>query len=430
MMKAAVRVVVVLCLALIKFSGSTPSQSLIRPIAKPIGNVRIACHVLDLFGYKPDCHPSSNLSSQLVRGDHSVLMPSDISTGTILLFNFSLGDTHQEVSLISDTTIDLSFLLCQPCRDDCSLQSNIAVYNSTYSHTFREYTCDTSTTDCLASRYTACSNKSCTYNYQDYPTITTKGFLATDIFFSENDQAPPVPIVFGCGTVNTGYFGNSVGYLGLGLGNLSFVSQLNVSIFSYCFSSDSFNNKIFFGPDVQLRTASASSTKLLPNRRDPVLYYVNMTGISVGGKRVDILSAAYHPQPDGSGGMVIDSASSLTVLEESAYHAMKNEFIKQIQLPQVDASAYDLDLCFVISPEDDDDMVIPSLTLHFDGKVDMNQSNYFMKDLDGKTLCLMMLPAEGISILGNLMQMDMQMVFDIANSVLRFESVNCHSLSN
>ena len=105
--------------------------------------------------------------------------------------------------------------------------------------------------------------------------------------------------------------------------------------------------------------------------------------------------------------MVIDFASSLTLLEESSCNAMKKEFIKQMQLPQVDASAYDLELCFAISP----------LTLHFDS-ADMNPINYIMKDSDEFFFCLMVLPAEGMSILGNLIQKDMQIVFDIANSVL------------
>lgn len=383
------------------------------------GNVVTAvCIVLSMFGA---CNTSLSRSS--LHGDQSALV--DISSGVIRM-NFSVGNTNQKVSLIVDTTLDFTFILCEPYQDS-SATTNIDVYNSNFSDTFKKYSCEGSSTECFSSRYTSCKNESCTYYYNDYPAVTSQGILATDTFFSTNDDAPAASIVFGCGTTNTGYYGNSVGYVGLGLGNLSIVSQLNFSIFSYCFSFDPSDNRFFLGPDVQLHTSSSSSIKLLPNVRDPALYYVNMTGITVGGKRIDIPSTAYLPQPDGCGGMIIDSASRLTLLEESAFRAMKNEFITQIQLPQADASAYDLDLCFAISPKEDDDMVIPDLTLHFDG-ADMNPDNYFMKDSAGKALCLMVVPAEGISILGNLMQMEMQMVFDISNSVLTFESVNCRNL--
>ncbi|XP_078150826.1 aspartic proteinase nepenthesin-1-like [Carex rostrata] len=361
------------------------------------GNVVTAvCIVLSMFGA---CN--TPLSRSSVHGDQSALV--DISSGVILM-NFSVGNTNQKVSLIVDTTLDFTFILCQPYQDS-SATTNIDVYNSNLSDTFKKYSCEGSSTGCFSSRYTSCKNESCTYHYNDYPAVTSQGILATDTFFSTNDDAPAASIVFSCGTTNTGYYGNSVGYVGLGLGNLSIVSQLNFSIFSYCFSFDPSDNRFFLGPDVRLHTSSSSSIKLLPNVCDPALYYVNMTGITVGGKRIDIPSTAYLPQPDGCGGMV-DTLGGL---------------------PQADASAYDLDLCFAISPKEDDDMVIPDLTLHFDG-ADMNPDNYFMKDSAGKALCLMVVPAEGISILGNLMQMEMKMVFDIANSVLPFESVNCRNL--
>ncbi|KAJ4789481.1 Eukaryotic aspartyl protease family protein [Rhynchospora pubera] len=242
-------------------------------------------------------------------------LPEDISAGTLLL-NFSIGDARQKVSLIADTTTDLTFMLCQPCRD-CAVEANIAVYNISRPETFSKYMCQGST-ECLGSRYKVCSSESCTYYYADYPYVSSKGFLAKDTFFVSDDN--PVPVVFGCGMENTGNFGNSAGYVGLGLGNLSFVSQLNVSIFSYCFSSFPSESAVFFGSDVRLHdSALSSSTKLLPNRIDPALYYVNMTGITVGNKRVEIPTTVYLPQPNGRGGIIVDSVSSVTLLEESVY---------------------------------------------------------------------------------------------------------------
>ncbi|KAJ4782571.1 Eukaryotic aspartyl protease family protein [Rhynchospora pubera] len=227
------------------------------------------CGVLKLFNSSCPQFINDFLGSQN--------LPEDISAGTLLL-NFSIGDARQKVSLITDTTTDLTFMLCQPCRD-CVVEANIAVYNSSQSETFSKYTCQGST-ECLGSRYTVCSSESCTYYYAGYT-----------FFVSNNDD--PVPVVFECGRENTENFGNSVGYVGLGLWNLSFVSQLNVSIFSYCFSSFPSECAVFFGSDVWLHDlALSSSTKLLPNRIDPAVYYVNMTGITVGKKHVEYPTTA------------------------------------------------------------------------------------------------------------------------------------------
>ncbi|KAJ1691506.1 hypothetical protein LUZ63_015661 [Rhynchospora breviuscula] len=250
------------------------------------------CGVLKLFN--SSCPQSIND----FRGSQN--LPEDISAGTFLL-NFSIGDARQKVSLIADTTTDLTFMSCQPCRD-CAVEANIAVYNSSQSETFSKYTCQGST-ECLGSRYTVCSSESCTYYYADYPCVSSNRFLAKDTFFVSDDN--PVPVVFGC----------------------------------------------------------------------------------VGNKRVEIPTTAYLPQPNGRGGIIVDSVSSVTLLEESVYLAMKQEFINQVKLPQADASPYGLNLCFKICPEEHD-VDVPDLTVHFVGG-DLNPSNYFLKDADGGALLIL-----------------------------------------
>ncbi|KAJ3704149.1 hypothetical protein LUZ61_007854 [Rhynchospora tenuis] len=381
--------------------------------------LRVVCGLLNLFG--SPCYPGSYVDTLRPVAGSKVSAPEDLSSGAFLL-NFSVGDTRQNVALIPDTTLDMTFMFCQPCLD-CSLETNIPVYNSTHSDTFERYKCE-GPTDCLTSRYTSCSSKSCTYSYDDIPAFTSRGFLAKDTFFLTNE--PPVSVIFGCGTTNTGFFGNAVGYLGLGRGNLSFPAQLNVSVFSYCLSFDPSRTTFFFGSDAQMRTGSGFSTTLIPNRLDPTLYYVNMTGITVGGKRINIPSTSFLPQTDGTGGLIVDSSSRITLLEESVYLAFKTEIIKQLQLPEANASVHNLDLCFHISPEDND-VKIPSLTIHFDGS-EMTTTNYFTEDTDGKIICLMVLPSKKISILGGQMQTDIHMIFDIGNSLLRFEYLNCDNL--
>lgn len=96
------------------------------------GNVVTAvCIVLSMFGA---CNTSLSRSS--LHGDQSALV--DISSGVILM-NFSVGNTNQKVSLIIvNTTLDFTFILCEPYQDS-SATTNIDVYNSNFSDTFKKY---------------------------------------------------------------------------------------------------------------------------------------------------------------------------------------------------------------------------------------------------------------------------------------------------
>jgi Xylanase inhibitor C-terminal len=159
-----------------------------------------------------------------------------------------------------------------------------------------------------------------------------------------------------------------------------------------------------------------------------MFHYVNFTGLSLGGKHIDIPSGAYLPQPDGTGGMVLSSTSTYTYLESSAYSALRAAFINQMSsLSLVDGSIYGLDLCFAVPTGKQ--VTIPQLTLHLNG-ANMNPmvSSYFEISSDKTVGCLLVLPIQGISILGYMMQYETHMIYDVSNGLLQFESIKCSLL--
>lgn len=58
------------------------------------------------------------------------------------------------------------------------------------------------------------------------------------------------------------------------------------------------------------------STYLIRNRHQPNFYYLRLDGISVGGTRLPIEKDAFRIRNDDSGGIITDSGTTISYLEE------------------------------------------------------------------------------------------------------------------
>lgn len=101
-------------------------------------------------------------------------------------------------------------------------------------------------------------------------------------------------------------------------------------------------------------------------------YYVNVTGISIEGKRLEINPALFQLKQGGSGGFAIDSGVGPTLLVPEAYEVLKLEIlefylargfhpVKVLHVPY--------DLCYAITPAANVDASVffPSMVIHFEG---------------------------------------------------------------
>ena len=147
-------------------------------------------------------------------------------------------------------------------------------------------------------------------------------------------------IAFGCGQDQTGKFANADGLIGLGRGELSLPSQLMASsnvakIFSYCLvdqeaASQGTTSLITFGDAAE--NSAATYTPLLSNANSGnPFYYVEVTGIKVGEMELDIQATELQINDDGTGGVILDSGTTLTYWTNDVFTSVSNvKFLSQI----------------------------------------------------------------------------------------------------
>ncbi|KAM0056494.1 putative nepenthesin [Helianthus debilis subsp. tardiflorus] len=244
-----------------------------------------------------------------------------------------------------------------------------------------------------------------------------------------------------CGEDNEGSgFNQGGGLVGLGRGPLSLVSQLKQSKFSYCLtsisdetSSQNPTSTLVMG-SLATETANSSvyTTPLIKNPSHPSFYYLSLVGISVGNVDLPIKKSTFAVGSDGTGGMIIDSGTTITYLQESAFELVKKEFVSQMILNVDNSDSTGLDLCFEL-PEDDGSgettIEIPKLVFHFDGaSLDLPGENYMIGDVKSGLVCLAMGSSSGISIFGNIQQQNMMVVHDLEKETLSFVPTKCDQL--
>ncbi|KAK4352329.1 hypothetical protein RND71_027847 [Anisodus tanguticus] len=127
------------------------------------------------------------------------------------------------------------------------------------------------------------------------------------------------------------------GLLGLGRGSMSLLSQstsLYSGVFSYCLPS--FKSYYFSG---SLKLSSLGQPKnirytpLLKSPHRPSLYYVNLTGVSVGRVLVPIAPELLAFDPITGAGTIIDSGTVITRFVQPIYNAIRDEFRNQVKGP-------------------------------------------------------------------------------------------------
>ncbi|EAZ40112.1 aspartic proteinase nepenthesin-2 [Oryza sativa Japonica Group] len=362
--------------------------------------------------------------------------------------NISLGTPPLDFPVIVDTGSNLIWAQCAPCTRCFPRPTPAPVLQPARSSTFSRLPCNGSFCQYLptSSRPRTCNaTAACAYNYT-YGSGYTAGYLATETLTVGDGTFPKV--AFGCSTENG--VDNSSGIVGLGRGPLSLVSQLAVGRFSYCLRSDMADggaSPILFGSLAKLTEGSVvQSTPLLKN---PYLqrsthYYVNLTGIAVDSTELPVTGSTFGFTQTGlGGGTIVDSGTTLTYLAKDGYAMVKQAFQSQManlnQTTPASGAPYDLDLCYKPSAGGGGKAVrVPRLALRFAGgaKYNVPVQNYFAgveADSQGRVTvaCLLVLPATDdlpISIIGNLMQMDMHLLYDIDGGMFSFAPADCAKL--
>ncbi|KAL2474450.1 Eukaryotic aspartyl protease family protein [Abeliophyllum distichum] len=397
---------------------------------------------LSSTGVAPAASPESGLSGQLM-----ATLESGVSLGSGEYFiDVYVGTPPKHFSLILDTGSDLNWIQCVPCYD-CFEQTG-PYYNPNDSISFRNISCSDSRCHLVSSpdppQQCKAENQSCPYYYWYGDSSNTTGDFALETFTvnlttrNGNTEFKKVEnVMFGCGHWNRGLFHGAAGLLGLGRGPLSFSSQLRSFYghsFSYCLvdrsSNASVSSKLIFGEDKDLLShPELNFTSFIAGKENPVdtFYYVGIKSIMVGGEVLNIPSETWDLSPEGAGGTIIDSGTTLSYFADPAYKIIKEAFVKKIKGYPVVKDFPILDPCYNISGVAKLNM--PSFGILFsDGAVwNFPFENYFIKLEPEEVVCLAILgtPRSALSIIGNYQQQNFHILYDTKRSRLGFAPTKC-----
>ncbi|CAN6167000.1 unnamed protein product [Urochloa humidicola] len=336
-----------------------------------------------------------------------------------------------EATVIVDTASELTWVQCAPC-DSCHDQQD-PLFDPTSSPSYAPVPCNSSSCDALqlaAGTSAACGAAECSYTLSYRDGSYSRGVLARDKLSLAGEAVDG--FVFGCGTSNQGApFGGTSGLMGLGRSQLSLVSQTMDQfggVFSYCLplKDSGSSGSLVLGDDSSVYKNStpivyASMVSSDNSLQSGPFYFLNLTGITVGGQEVVGSS--------GAGKVIVDSGTVITSLAPSVYGAVKAEFLSQLAEYPPAPSFSILDTCFNMTGFRE--VQVPSVKLVFDGgvevEVDPSGVLYFVSS-DSSQVCLAMAALRSeyeTSIIGNYQQKNLRVIFDTSASQVGFAQETC-----
>ncbi|KAK1376449.1 Aspartic proteinase nepenthesin-1 [Heracleum sosnowskyi] len=336
----------------------------------------------------------------------------------------AVGTPPVDQFAILDTGSDLIWIQCQPCTD--CYQQDSPFFDPSQSSTYSQNVPCTSNA-CLALPSSKCdgTNNQCLYDYHYGDKSYTKGELATDTFTFDGESDTEFPgTFFGCGHINGGLFNShGSGLVGLGRGDLSLNSQLSNTIhnkFSYCLvpPNSGLNSKLKFAEDADTASAAnAVSTPMLSHDGNNY-YYLNLEAVTVGGNTI-------QNQVSGGGNIIIDSGTTLNMLNPGLYSDLEAAVRAMVGLNPVQHPTQTSHLCY----EAESLIKVPGIqmTFHFTGAdVILNTINIFKNGGYGLD-CFSMIPTkeDGIDIYGNRAQINFQIEHDLGSNKISFAPADC-----
>ncbi|VFR03565.1 unnamed protein product [Cuscuta campestris] len=368
----------------------------------------------------------------LTRAARFAKFASDLKqAGGSYAMKYSVGTPPFETYGIADTGSVITWTQCRPC-DDCFPQES-PVFNPKNSKSYRVATCDSDECALFSSPYpfpTCSDDNTCQYTVSYGDKSKTVGDLAIDTLTFGG--ASFKNIVFGCGHQNNGTFSNETsGIVGLGRSDISIINQLDKEIegkFAYCLGGDQDSKShISFGAKAAVGGPGAVKTQMFESENQPEFYWLYLEGVSVGGKKAfpGAKKTTLPPAgPPSKGNIIIDSGTTLTMIRTDMFESLVTELKGSIDATPVDDPAGVFGLCYATS----DAVRVPDIVAHFAGGADVKLSpkGTFLEVEEGVT-CLTIIPDTnvGISIFGNLSEIDYLVGYDLEEETVSFKPADC-----
>lgn len=362
---------------------------------------------------------------------------------------FRVGTPAQPFVLVADTGSDLTWVKCRGASSPAASPSaSPRVFRPADSKSWAPIPCSSDTcTSYVPFSLANCSAGTtppapCAYDYRYKDNSSARGVVGTDaatIALSGSNgggadrKAKLQEVVLGCTTSYDGQsFQASDGVLSLGNSNISFASRAAARFggrFSYCLvdhlAPRNATSYLTFGPDTNgAAPAPSSRTPLLLDAQVAPFYAVTVDAVSVAGEALDIPGEVWDVKK--SGGAILDSGTSLTILATPAYKAVVAALSKQLAgVPRVtmDPFEYCYNWTATSTPP-----AVPKLEVRFAGSARLQPptKSYVIDAAPGvKCIGLQEGVWPGVSVIGNILQQEHLWEFDLANRWLRFKESRC-----
>ncbi|KAI7989614.1 Aspartyl protease family protein [Camellia lanceoleosa] len=375
---------------------------------------------------------SSNSAQNNILKSSKATLPvnsgASIGTGNFVV-TVGLGTPKKDLTLVFDTGSDLTWTQCQPCLGSCYQQQE-PIFNPNESTTYKNISCNSAECTQLTSNaggvIKRCSNSSiCIYGVGYVDQSYSIGFFSKDtLTLTPTDVLPNFR--FGCGQSNDGLFGGAAGLLGLGRNQLSVVSQTSSmyqKYFSYCLpSASSSTGHLTFGKGGPSSALKLNFTPFSRNSKNPSFYFVHITGIKVGGRKLSIAKSVFKTTTS-----IIDSGTVITRLPPAIYSALRTAFRRKMTNYLMTKGLPLLDTCYDLS--NNKTVLIPKISFYFQGNVEA--PIYPTGILFGHSVSQVCLAFAGnsnasdVGIFGNNQQKTLEVAYDVTGGKLGFGTGGC-----
>ncbi|RAL47266.1 hypothetical protein DM860_013231 [Cuscuta australis] len=285
---------------------------------------------------------ASNFSSSKFTTQPDVTGMMSHGTSLSYLVMLCIGFEPDTQFLALDTGSSFVWVHCKPCQNLCGGSSRVEV--TTYDPKLTDYNpnvpCDDHYCEYPGRLFTECNydKNQCMYEI-GYASGYSSGRMLVDTFFTSSGTNLG-DFYFGCSDLacfprNDEHFAKINGIFGVGTNKLSFMSQLSLQAyerqFSYCFERFPVDEY-----DVPVDNWKTDSTLVLgeplmengnwtPMYVDRGHYYVSIQEIWIGDKKLDAPIREIRRFPDNRGGALIDTGSTLNVLQSGTFKAFMDE---------------------------------------------------------------------------------------------------------
>ncbi|KAF8408552.1 hypothetical protein HHK36_004615 [Tetracentron sinense] len=358
--------------------------------------------------------------------------------------SFRVGTPVQKFVLIADTGSDLTWMNCNYGCDNNNCPKrrlhHRRIFHAHHSSSFKTVPCFSKICKVDLMKMfslTRCPTPMtpCAYDYSYSDESSAQGIFVNEtvtVGLTNGRKIRLHDVLIGCSETFRGRaFSVADGVMGLGYNKYSFAvkaAEMLGGKFSYCLvdhlSPSDLTNYLSFGGSTTVVAKNMQYTKLVVGVIDS-FYAVNVAGISIGGKMLNIPFKVWDV--GGAGGTIIDSGSSLTLLTEPAYHpvmAALKAALTKFQSLELDIGP--VEFCF--NSTGFDESVMPRFAFHFaDGvRFEPPVKSYVIDAADGiKCLGFASTDWPGTVVIGNIMQQNHLWEFDLVGNKLGFAPSTC-----